>query len=111
MRRRVVPRGLRTRLVVAFVLVSALSALTTAALTFRQARAAILDRAQDSAVHDLRTQVDSLAPDLPASPEDADLRALVLQLDRANGARGWRTAAAFRGGAPVAVAAPAPALP
>ncbi|MCI3935527.1 sensor histidine kinase [Streptomyces sp. AN091965] len=111
MRRRLLPRGLRTRLVVAFVLVSALSALTTAALTFRQARAAILDRAQDSAVHDLRTQVDSLAPDLPASPTGADLRALVLQLDRANGARGWRTAAAFDGRAPVTVTGPAPALP
>ncbi|WP_433855775.1 ATP-binding protein [Streptomyces kronopolitis] len=111
MKRRPIPRGLRTRLVVAFLLVSVVSALTTAALTYQQARTAILDRAQDGAVHDLRDQVGSLAPDLPARPTDPDLRALTLQLDRAGGARNWRTAAAFRGGPPVAATTPAPAVP
>ncbi|MGV9855365.1 ATP-binding protein [Streptomyces sp. NPDC003442] len=109
--RRLIPRGLGTRLVVGFLLVSALSALTTAALTFRQARSAILDRARDGAVHDVRAQVSSLAPDLPARPVEADLRALTLQLNRSAGARGWRTAAAYRGGRPVTADAPAPALP
>ncbi|MDG4536418.1 HAMP domain-containing sensor histidine kinase [Streptomyces sp. AV19] len=109
--RRLVPRGLRARLVVAFVLVAAVSALAAAALTFRQARAAILDRARDDAVHDLRAQVGSLAPDLPAEPARADLRALALQLDRAGGSRDWRTAAAYRDGSPVSAAGPAPALP
>lgn len=110
-RRRRLPAGLRTRLVVTFVLVSALSALTTAALTFQQARTAILQRAQDNAVRELRAQVDSLAPDLPARPTAADLRALTVQLDRAGGARGWRVAAAYRDGTLVTARRPAPALP
>ncbi|MEU5772944.1 HAMP domain-containing sensor histidine kinase [Streptomyces venezuelae] len=95
------PRGLRVRLVVAFLLVSALSALITAALTFRQARSAILDRTQDNAVHELRAQVDSLAPDLPFPPTTQDLRNFTLQLDRAGTSRDWRTAASYRGGPPV----------
>ncbi|MEV7808591.1 HAMP domain-containing sensor histidine kinase [Microbispora sp. NPDC088329] len=111
MSRRLVRRGLRTRLVVAFVLVSAFSALAVAALTFRQARTAILDRARDTTVHHLRTQVGSLAPDLPAAPAEADLRALALQLDRAGVSRDWRTAVAYRGGAPIFAAGRAPVLP
>ncbi|MEW2389947.1 HAMP domain-containing sensor histidine kinase [Streptomyces venezuelae] len=95
------PRGLRVRLVVAFLLVSALSALITAALTFRQARSAILDRTQDNAVHELRAQVDSLAPDLPFPPTTQDLRNFTLQLDRAGTSRDWRTAASYRDGPPV----------
>ncbi|WP_409236369.1 ATP-binding protein [Streptomyces sp. PA5.6] len=95
------PRGLRVRLVVAFLLVSALSALITAALTFRQARSAILDRTQDNAVHELRAQVDSLAPDLPFPPTTQDLRNFTRQLDRAGTSRDWRTAASYRGGPPV----------
>ncbi|MGK5643022.1 HAMP domain-containing protein, partial [Streptomyces sp. URMC 126] len=105
------PRGLRVRLIVGFVVVAAASALTAAALTFREARAAILDRARDSAVHDLRVQTDSLAPDLPAAPGAADLRALTLQLDRAGGSRDWRTAAAYRDASPVTAASPPPVLP
>ncbi|WP_030901018.1 sensor histidine kinase [Streptomyces sp. NRRL F-5126] len=111
MKRRLLPHGLRTRLVVTFVLLSALSALTTAALTFHKARDAIVGRAQDSAVHDLRAQVDSLVPDLPARPAASDLHDLVVQLDRAGGARDWRTAAAYRGGPPTAAHDPAPVLP
>ncbi|MEU8954699.1 HAMP domain-containing sensor histidine kinase [Streptomyces sp. NPDC048518] len=95
------PRGLRVRLVVAFLLVSALSALITAALTFRQARSAILDRTQDNAVRELRAQVDSLAPDLPFPPTTQDLRNFTLQLDRAGTSRDWRAAASYRGGPPV----------
>ncbi len=111
MKRRLLPGGLGTRMVVAFVLVSALSALTTAALTFYQARTAILQRAQDDAVRDLRAQLDSLAPDLPARPAEADLRALVLQLDRAGGAHDWRTAAGYRDGRLISARSPAPDLP
>ncbi|MEU5703414.1 sensor histidine kinase [Streptomyces aurantiacus] len=111
MKRRLLPGGLGTRMVVAFVLVSSLSALTTAALTFYQARTAILQRAQDDAVRELRAQLDSLAPDLPARPAEADLRTLVLQLDRAGGARDWRTAAGYRDGRLVSARSPAPDLP
>ncbi|MGW8728679.1 sensor histidine kinase [Streptomyces sp. NPDC055808] len=99
-------RGLRTRLVVAFLLVAALSALITAALTFRQARGAILQRTQNAAVHDLRLQTDSLAPNLPAEPTDDDLRGLSHQLDRVGGARGWNTAVSRDGGPPLGTASP-----
>ncbi|MET9290746.1 HAMP domain-containing sensor histidine kinase [Streptomyces sp. NPDC003077] len=92
------PRGLRARLIVAFLVVSAFSALITAALTFRQAREGILDRTQNTAVHDLRAQVGSLAPDLPFPPTTQDLRDFVRQLDQAGGSREWRTAAAYRDG-------------
>ncbi len=111
MKGRLLRRGLGTRLVVGFLLVSVLSALTTAALTFGQARGAILDRAQTSALDDLRAQVNSLAPDLPAQPAEADLRALALQLNRSAGSRDWRTAASYRGGPLVSADAPAPELP
>lgn len=94
----VLPRGLRPRLVVAFLLVAALSALITAALTFRQARSAILDRSQNRAVHDLRLQVGSLAPNLPPDPTPRALRAFTLQLDRSSGSRDWHTAVSRNGG-------------
>ncbi|WP_413102442.1 ATP-binding protein [Streptomyces sp. Inha503] len=98
------PRGLRSRTVVAFLLVAALSALITAALTFRQARSAILDRTQNSAVHDLRLQVDSLVPNLPPDPTPTDLRTFARQLDRASGSRGWHTAVSRDGGPPIGTA-------
>ncbi|MFF8912231.1 sensor histidine kinase [Streptomyces sp. NPDC015032] len=92
------PRGLGPRLVVAFLLVAALSALITAALTFRQARNAILDRTQNNTVHDLRLQVNSLLPNLPPNPTDTDLRTFARQLDRASGSRRWHTAVSRDGG-------------
>nr|WP_208853245.1 HAMP domain-containing sensor histidine kinase [Streptomyces albofaciens] len=91
-------RGLRTRLVVGFLVVSALSALITAALTFRQARTAILARTQNTAVRDLRDQMQSLGPDLPFPPRREDLQNLVVQLDRAGGSRNWRTYAQYEDG-------------
>ncbi|MER8045914.1 HAMP domain-containing sensor histidine kinase [Streptomyces sp. NPDC094032] len=102
---------MRSRLVIAFLLVSALSALVTAALTFRQARAAILDQAQETAVRDLRAQAESLAPDVPVPPTTEDLRNVVLQLDRAGASRGWHAQAAYRDGRPVAGGPGTPELP
>ncbi|MFF0746762.1 ATP-binding protein [Streptomyces sp. NPDC004111] len=96
------PRGLRTRLVVAFLAVSALSALITALLTYREARSSILARSQNTAVHDLRAQLNSLAPDLPFPPSVQDLQNFTLQLDRAGGSRSWHTTAAYRDGPLVA---------
>ncbi|MGW7362727.1 ATP-binding protein [Streptomyces sp. NPDC054841] len=57
--------GLRTRLVLAFLLVAAVSAGTTAALTYREARNAIVATAQDTAVASFRDQVQALAIELP----------------------------------------------
>ncbi|KJY44047.1 histidine kinase [Streptomyces sp. NRRL B-1568] len=91
-------QSLRARLVTAFLAVSALSALITAALTFREGREAILQRTQATAVHDLRAQIDSLAPDLPFPPRTQDLQNFALQLDRAGGSRNWHTSVSYQDG-------------
>lgn len=61
-------RGLRMRLVVAFALVAALTAGTTGALTFREARTGVLQQSQDTVIKLLRTHVDRLAPELGVPP-------------------------------------------
>ncbi|MCX4967887.1 HAMP domain-containing histidine kinase [Streptomyces sp. NBC_00654] len=61
--------GLRTRLVIAFLLVAAVSAVTTAALTYREARSAVLERAQDTAVASFREEVERFVPSLPLDPD------------------------------------------
>ncbi|RBQ20960.1 two-component sensor histidine kinase [Spongiactinospora rosea] len=104
-------RGLRTHLVLAFLLVSALSAVTAAAITFRQGRTAIVERAQADVLQELRAHLGSRAPDLPADPTVPDLRTLAVQLDRAAGPRGWRTALSYRGGPLISAGAQAPPLP
>ncbi|MEV5595537.1 HAMP domain-containing sensor histidine kinase [Streptomyces sp. NPDC052496] len=91
------PRGLRARLVVAFLLVAAVSALTTAALTYREARNAILQRSQDTAIKDLRGQVNSLAPDLAVPPTRADVDEFTRQLDRSGKARDWDVYVQYKG--------------
>ncbi|WP_328558630.1 HAMP domain-containing sensor histidine kinase [Streptomyces coelicoflavus] len=106
-----VPRGLRVRLVVAFLLAAAFGALLTAGLTFQRARAAILDRAEESAVTALRTQLDSLAPEVTLPPTTEDLRGLTRQLDQAGGARAWHSSASYRGGEPVSASPGAPPVP
>lgn len=63
-----VPFGLRTRLVLAFLLVAVVSAGTTSALTYREARNAVLASAQDTAVVSFREQVESLGTGLPVDP-------------------------------------------
>ncbi|BDH13754.1 sensor histidine kinase [Streptomyces hygroscopicus] len=90
-------RGLRARLVVGFLVVAAVSALTTALLTYQEARNAILQSAQDTAVNDLRAQVNSLAPELPVPPSQADLDSLRVQLERSGKARDWGISVHYRG--------------
>ncbi|MFD3513881.1 sensor histidine kinase [Streptomyces sp. NPDC058657] len=101
---------MRVRLVAAFLLAAAFGALLTAGLTFFEARSAILQRTQDTAVDDLRNQLDSLAPDLAFPPAAETLRSLTLQLDRAGGSRLWQTSAAYQQGQLVS-AAPGPPVP
>jgi two-component system, OmpR family, sensor histidine kinase MtrB len=105
------PRGLRVRLVVAFLLAAAFGALLTAGLTFHRARAAILERAEDTAVSELRTQLDSLAPDLNLPPRTEDLRALSRRIDQAGASRSRHSAAAYRGGEPVSASSRMPPVP
>ncbi|MFG6196970.1 ATP-binding protein [Nonomuraea sp. JJY05] len=104
-------RGLRAQLVLVFLLVSAISALTAAAITYRQGHTAIVERAQADVLKELRAHLTSRTPDLPAEPAEADLRKLARQLDLAAGTRGWHTALSYRGGPLVAAGEQAPPLP
>ncbi|MGW1541283.1 ATP-binding protein [Streptomyces sp. NPDC002309] len=61
--------GLRARLVLSFLLVAAVSAGTTAALTYREARSALLRTAQDTAVSSFRDQVQQTGWGLPLRRE------------------------------------------
>ncbi|WP_407077543.1 ATP-binding protein [Streptomyces sp. SCSIO 30461] len=61
--------GLRVRLVLAFLLVAAVSAGTTAALTYREARNALLETAQDTAVTSFRDQIQLMGFGLPIQSE------------------------------------------
>ncbi|MER8086714.1 HAMP domain-containing sensor histidine kinase [Streptomyces sp. NPDC058316] len=61
--------GLRTRLIAAFLLVAAISAVTTATLTYREARSAILQQAQDTAVDQFRDRIGALSVTLPVDEE------------------------------------------
>ncbi|MER6053244.1 HAMP domain-containing histidine kinase (plasmid) [Streptomyces sp. BHT-5-2] len=90
-------RGLRARLVVAFLLVAAVSALTTAGLTYREARNAILQRSQDTAVNDLRAQVNSLAPELAVPPSRSDLDFFRVKLERSGQSRDWDISVHYNG--------------
>ncbi|MFJ5973959.1 sensor histidine kinase [Streptomyces sp. NPDC093060] len=73
--------GFRTRLVLAFLLVAAVSAGATAVLTYREARTAILDQAQNTAVSSFRERVQELATPLPVEPRSLqeDLRRIARQ--------------------------------
>ncbi|MEV4440735.1 ATP-binding protein [Streptomyces sp. NPDC049577] len=95
---RTLARGLRARLVVAFLLVAALSALATSALTFREARNAILKRTQDTAVNALRSQVNSQVPELAFPPGRDDLTAFTQSLDRAGQPQHWAVHVRYRNG-------------
>ncbi|MFH8369797.1 ATP-binding protein [Streptomyces sp. NPDC018031] len=55
--------GLRTRLVVAFVLVALISAVTATALAYRESRSAVLQRKQDAVRTEFRNRVEQAAAD------------------------------------------------
>ncbi|MFE8937360.1 sensor histidine kinase [Streptomyces sp. NPDC007872] len=87
------PFGLRTRLVLAFLLVAAVGCGTTAALTYRAARNAILEQTQNTAVSAFREQVDALYVRLPADANS--LRTDVLRIARQGKPRPWRVYAEY----------------
>ena len=87
MSRRKARIGLRTRLVLAFLLVAVVSAGTTAALTYRKARTTILEQAQDTAVSSFRERVQELSTPLPV--ERHSLREQLLQLARQGKPHPW----------------------
>ncbi|MGW6457826.1 ATP-binding protein [Streptomyces sp. NPDC055078] len=65
--------GLRVRLVVAFVVVALVSAVTATALAYRDARTAVLQRTQNAAVDDLRERVATVAADFDIPPDQRSL--------------------------------------
>ncbi|MGX2992816.1 ATP-binding protein [Streptomyces sp. JNUCC 64] len=67
--------GLRTRLLVAFVLVALVSAATATALAYREYRNAVLRSAQDAFATELRERVDLLAPEFDIPPDRRSLTA------------------------------------
>ncbi|MFF4171868.1 ATP-binding protein [Streptomyces sp. NPDC001744] len=87
------PFGLRTRLVLAFLLVAAVGCGTTAALTYRAARNAILEQTQNTAVSAFREQVDELAITLPVDTDN--LRDALLRIARQGKPRPWRVYAEY----------------
>ncbi|MFF4096637.1 ATP-binding protein [Streptomyces sp. NPDC001834] len=79
--------GLRTRLVVTFVLVALASALTATALAYRDARTAVLQRTQDTAVNDLRERVTAVAADFDLPPDQESLSRFAAKVSDGLGAR------------------------
>ncbi|MEV1065004.1 ATP-binding protein [Streptomyces sp. NPDC050263] len=85
------------RLVVAFALVAAVTATTTGALTFREARIGVLQQSQDAVIELLRTQVTRLAPGLAFPPGRAELGRFAAEVAGAQPSGAWRVLVAFRG--------------
>ncbi|WP_234017847.1 MULTISPECIES: HAMP domain-containing sensor histidine kinase [unclassified Streptomyces] len=79
--------GLRTRLLAAFLLVAAVSAGTTSALTYREARNALLKTTQDTAVATFREQVQQTGFGLPIQGEG--LEEVLRDLARKGKPRPW----------------------
>ncbi|WP_285773573.1 HAMP domain-containing sensor histidine kinase [Microtetraspora sp. NBRC 13810] len=69
-------RGLRARLVVVFVLLAGLSALTAAGLVYRQARDLMLERTEWSVVNEFRLRVTTLTENMQHPPDRAALQRL-----------------------------------
>ncbi|WP_431963821.1 ATP-binding protein [Actinacidiphila sp. bgisy160] len=88
-------RGLRSRLVVAFVLVTMAGALSTGAVTFREARTGVLQQSQDAVIRQFRASVNTVAVYTPATPDQSQLQTAVNQVFRANQAQGGRVLATY----------------
>ncbi|WP_406456782.1 HAMP domain-containing histidine kinase [Streptomyces sp. NBC_00876] len=85
--------GLRTRLIAAFLFVAAVSAATTATLTYREARSAILQQAQDTAVDQFRDRVSAKGISLPL--DRTWLREMCLSLAREGKSHTWTVFAEY----------------
>ncbi|WP_328876717.1 ATP-binding protein [Streptomyces sp. NBC_00287] len=83
------------RLVVAFALVTAITAATTGALTFREARIGVLQQSQDTVIQLLRTQVGRLAEELAFPPGEDELRRFATDVARADPSGTWRVLATY----------------
>jgi two-component system sensor histidine kinase MtrB len=90
-------RGLRGRLLVAFLLVAGVATLTTGALTFREARTGVLQQSQDGVIGQFRDHVDDLAADLDFPPDQNQLNLFAEQLARSEPSKSWRVLATYGG--------------
>ncbi|MGY1499922.1 ATP-binding protein [Streptomyces sp. QTS52] len=97
-------RGLRGRLLVAFLLVAGVATLTTGALTFREARTGVLQQSQDSVIAQFRDHVNTLAADLAFPPKQTQLNLFARQLAYSEPSKNWRVLATY--GALSATSAP-----
>lgn len=88
-------RGLRSRLLISFVLVAMASSLGTGALAFREARTGVLQQSQDSVINRFRASVEAVAPTVPHTPGAMDLQSAVNQVIAANRLSGWRVMATY----------------
>ncbi|MDX3748757.1 HAMP domain-containing sensor histidine kinase [Streptomyces sp. AK08-02] len=88
-------RGLRGRLLVAFLLVAGVATLTTGALTFREARNGVLQQSQDGVIAQFRDRVNSLAPELRLPPDEKQLADFADRLTRSEPSRNWRVLATY----------------
>ncbi|WP_199537124.1 sensor histidine kinase [Spongiactinospora gelatinilytica] len=73
---RLAVRGLRARLVVVFVLLAGLAAVTAAGLVYRQARDLMLARTESSLVNEFRLRVATLTENMRHPPDRATLQRL-----------------------------------
>ncbi|MBC3993951.1 two-component sensor histidine kinase, partial [Streptomyces sp. AC563] len=78
---------MRTRLVVTFVLATLISAATATALAYRDARTAVLQRAQSAAVSDLRERATAVAADFDVPPDQRSLSRFAARVSEGIGAR------------------------
>ncbi|MGV9457387.1 hypothetical protein [Streptomyces sp. NPDC003635] len=90
-------RGLRIRLVVAFALVTALTAAATGTLTFREARNGVLQQSQDTVIQTLRAQVGRLAEEFAFPPSENELVRFATEIARADPSGTWRVLVTYGG--------------
>ncbi len=95
--RLLLPGGLRVRLVAAFGLVAVAAALSTGALTFREARTGILQQSQDTVIRLLRDRVDTLAPDLTFPPGQGALDGFATSVAMTDPSQQWRVLVTYHG--------------
>ncbi|MGW3085885.1 ATP-binding protein [Streptomyces sp. NPDC001108] len=79
--------GLRTRLVATFVAVALISAVTATALAYREARTAVLQRTQNTAVNDVRARVGAVAVDFDLPPDQRSLDRFAARVSEGIGGR------------------------
>jgi two-component system sensor histidine kinase MtrB len=83
--------------VAAFGLVAAAAALSTGALTFREARTGILQQSQDTVIRLLRERIGTLAPGLTFPPGQADLAVFATEVAQGDPSRNWRVLVTYHG--------------